>query len=180
MDATDALLTRRSIRKYTKEPVSAEVIKMLLEAAMAAPSAGNQQPWHFVVIRDREILDEIPKLHPYAQMVKEAPVAIVVCGDKRSVKYKDYWPQDCAAATQNLLLAAHANNLGAVWCGVYPNEDRVDPLRELLGIPEGVLPFSLMRRSRPRSTSTPPVCTPIGGRRRTGGMSVFCQRTTLR
>ena len=149
MDATDALLTRRSIRKYTKEPVSDEAIKMLLEAAMAAPSAGNQQPWHFVVIRDREILDEIPKLHPYAQMVKEAPVAIVVCGDKRSVKYKDYWPQDCAAATQNLLLAAHANNLGAVWCGVYPNEERVRPLRELLGIPEGVLPFSLIAVGRP-------------------------------
>ena len=110
MDAIDALLTRRSIRKYTKEPVSDEAIKMLLEAAMAAPSAGDQQPWHFIVIRDRAILDEIPKLHPHAQMVKEAPVAIVVCGDERSVKYKDFWPQDCAAATQNLLLAAHAKN----------------------------------------------------------------------
>ena len=155
MDATDALLTRRSIRKYTEEPVSDEVIKTLLEAAMAAPSAGNQQPWHFIVIRDRAILDDIPKLHPYAQMVKEAPVAIVVCGDQRSVKYKDYWPQDCAAAAQNLLLAAHANNLGAVWCGVYPNEERVGPLRELLGIPPGVSPFSLIGMGHPDEEKPP-------------------------
>lgn len=144
MDAIEAILTRRSIRKYTQDPVSEETIEKLLEAAMAAPSAGNQQPWHFIVIRDREILDEIPKLHPYAQMVKEAPVAIVVCGDERSVKYKIYWPQDCAAATQNLLLAAHAQCLGAVWCGVYPNEERVSPLRELLHIPEYIFPFSLV------------------------------------
>lgn len=144
MDAIEAMLTRRSIRKYTAEPVSEEAINGLLEAAMAAPSAGNQQPWHFIVIRDRALLDEIPKVHPYAQMVKEAPVAIVVCGDARSTKYKEYWPQDCAAATQNLLLAAHACGLGAVWCGVYPNEERMTPLRELLGIPDGVYPFSLI------------------------------------
>jgi len=155
MDVTDLLLTRRSIRKYTKEPVSDEVIKMLLEVAMAAPSAGNQQPWHFIVIRDRAILDEIPKLHPYAQMVKEAPVAIVVCGDERSVKYKDYWPQDCAAATENLLLAAHANGLGGVWCGVYPTEERVRPLRELLNIPEGVFPFSLIAMGHPDEEKPP-------------------------
>ena len=155
MDAIDALLTRRSIRKYTKEPVSDEAIKMLLEAAMAAPSAGDQQPWHFIVIRDRAILDEIPKLHPHAQMVKEAPVAIVVCGDERSVKYKDFWPQDCAAATQNLLLAAHAKNLGAVWCGVYPNEERVGPLRDLLGIPAGVFPFSLIVIGHPDEEKPP-------------------------
>ncbi len=155
MDATETLLSRRSIRKYTTEPVSDEAIKSLLKAAMAAPSAGNQQPWHFVVIRDRAILDEIPKRHPYAQMVKDAPVAIVVCGDARSVKYKDYWPQDCAAASENLLLAAHANNLGAVWCGVYPNEDRVHPFRELLGIPDGVFPFALIALGHPDEEKPP-------------------------
>jgi len=149
MDAIKALLSRRSIRKYTEEPVSQQAINTLLEAAMAAPSAGGQQPWHFIVIRDRAILDEIPKLHPYAQMLKESPVAIVVCGDERSVKYRDYWPQDCAAATENLLLAAHANGLGGVWCGVYPNKERVRPLRELLDIPEGVFPFSLIAIGRP-------------------------------
>jgi len=155
MDATDALLTRRSIRKYAKEPVSDEAIRALLEAAMAAPSAGNQQPWHFIVIRDRSVLDEIPRLHPHAQMVREAPVAVVVCGDSRAVKYEDYWPQDCAAATENLLLAAHANGLGAVWCGVYPIEERVNPLQRLLGLPEGVLPFSLIAMGHPDEEKPP-------------------------
>ena len=155
MDALEAISTRRSIRKYTVEQISNEALNILLKAAMAAPSAGNQQPWHFIVIRDRAILDEIPKLHPYAQMVKEAPVAIVVCGDERSVKYQDYWPQDCAAATQNLLLAAHVCGLGAVWCGVYPTEERVRPLRELLSIPEGVFPFSLIAIGRPDEKKPP-------------------------
>ena len=155
MGAIEAMLTRRSIRKYTADTVSDEVVEKLLEAAMAAPSAGNQQPWHFIVIRDRAILDEIPKLHPYAQMVKEAPVAIVVCGDERSTKYKEYWPQDCAATTQNLLLAAHACGLGAVWCGVYPNEERVSPLRELLGTPDGVYPFSLIALGYPDEKKPP-------------------------
>ena len=82
-------------------------------------------------------------------MVKQAPVAIVVCGDERSMTHKDYWPQDCAAATENLLLAAHASGLGAVWCGVYPTEERVRPLREALDIPEGVFPFSLIAIGHP-------------------------------
>lgn len=155
MDAIQAILTRRSIRKYTADPVSDEVVEKLLEAAMAAPSAGNQQSWHFIVIRGREILDEIPKLHPYAQMVREAPVAIVVCGDERSSKYKEYWPQDCAAATQNLLLATHAQGLGAVWCGVYPNEERMNPFRELLGIADGVYPFSLIAVGHPDEKKPP-------------------------
>ena len=155
MDAIEAMRTRRSIRRYKAHPVSEEAIKALLEAAMAAPSAGNQQPWHFIVIRDRAILDEIPNVHPYAQMVKEAPVAIVVCGDERSAKYKDFWPQDCAAATENLLLAAHASNLGAVWCGVYPSEERVSPIRELLHIPEQVFPFSLIAIGHPEEDKRP-------------------------
>ncbi len=155
MDAIEAMLTRRSIRKYTADKVSDEVVEKLLEAAMAAPSAGDQQPWHFIVIRDRATLDKIPKLHPYAQMAKEAPVAIVVCADARLAKYKEYWPQDCAAATQNLLLAAHACGLGAVWCGVYPNEERMNPFRELLGIPEGVFPFSLIAVGHPDEKKPP-------------------------
>ena len=149
MDTLEAISTRRSIRKYTADLIPDETLKTLLKAATAAPSAGNQQPWHFIVIHDREILDEIPKRHPYAQMAKEAPVAIVVCGDERSTKYKEYWPQDCAAATQNLLLAAHVCGLGAVWCGVYPNEERINPFRELLGIPDGVYPFSLIVLGHP-------------------------------
>jgi len=100
MDAMEAILTRRSIRKYTKQPVPDEVLKELLEAAMCAPSAGNQQPWCFVVINDRKILNEVTKYHPYAQMLKEAPVAIFVCCDWDS-QLEGYGVQDCSAATQN-------------------------------------------------------------------------------
>jgi nitroreductase len=142
MEAMDAILSRRSIRKYTGQPVPDEMIGELLKAAMSAPSAGNQQPWHFVVIRERSILDQIPKYHPYSAMLKEASVAVLVCGDLKSEKHKGYWVQDCSAATQNLLIAAQAKGLGAVWLGVYPREDRVAGIRKLLGLPEHSVPLS--------------------------------------
>ncbi|GAI64259.1 unnamed protein product [marine sediment metagenome] len=143
MDAMEAILTRRSIRKYTKQPVSDEVLKELVEAAMCAPSAGNQQPWCFVVIKDRKILNEIPKYHPYAQMLKEAPVAVFVCCDWDS-QLEGYGVQDCSAATQNMLLAAHAKGLGAVWLGIYPAEPRVTLTKKLLNLPERIIPISLI------------------------------------
>ncbi len=99
---------------------------------------------NLVVIKDRGILDEIPKYHPYSQMLKNAPMAILVCGDEQLQKYKGYWVQDCSAATENILIAAQAKGLGAVWLGVYPTEDRVIAIRKLLGIPEHVIPFSLI------------------------------------
>ncbi|MBC9784652.1 nitroreductase family protein [Heliobacterium chlorum] len=140
----DAILSRRSVRKYTDQPVSDELVKELLEAAMSAPSAGNEQPWHFIVIKDRQLLDEIPKFHPYAGMVKQSPVAIVVCGDETLEKYKGFWVQDCSAATQNILVAAQAKGIGAVWVGLYPEKGRVKALRDLLGIPEQVIPLALI------------------------------------
>lgn len=144
MDAMEAIFSRRSIRKYTSQKVPEKVIEELLKAGMAAPSAGNQQPWHFVVIDDRNILDEIPKVHPYSQMTREASVAILICGDVKSEKHTGYWMQDCSAATQNVLLAVEAQGLGAVWLGVYPREDRVSGIRKLLGLPEHVVPLSLI------------------------------------
>jgi nitroreductase len=144
MDAMDAILSRRSVRRYTAQPVPEQTIKELLEAAMSAPSAGNQQPWHFVVIKDRSILDEIPKYHPYSEMLKEASVAILVCGDLKSEKHKGFWVQDCSAATQNILIAAHAKGLGAVWLGIYPDEQRADAIRELLDMPGHIVPLSLI------------------------------------
>jgi nitroreductase len=149
MDAMDAILSRRSIRKYTTQPVSDEMIGELLEAAMSAPSAGNEQPWHFIVISERQILNEIPKFHPYSQMLRDAPVAILVCGDERLQKYEGYWVQDCSAATENILIAVQARGLGAVWLGVYPIEDRVIGLRKLLDIPEQVIPFALISIGHP-------------------------------
>ncbi len=155
MDAMEAILSRRSIRRYTEQAVSEEIIKELLEAAMSAPSAGNEQPWHFVVIRDRDTLSEIPRFHPYSQMLKSAPLAILVCGDKRLEKYKGYWVQDCSAATQNILLAAQAKGLGAVWLGIYPVEERIIGLRNLLGIPEEVTPLSLISIGYPAEQKPP-------------------------
>lgn len=155
MDAMDAILTRRSIRQYTDQPVSADALQDIIKAAMEAPSAGNEQPWHFVIIDDRKMLDEIPSFHPHSQMVKSAPVAILVCGDLDKEKHKGYWTQDCSAATQNLLLAVHATGLGAVWVGVYPRDERVEGFRKLLGIPDTVIPFSLVPIGYPAEEKLP-------------------------
>jgi nitroreductase len=144
MDALEAILTRRSIRKYQDRPVPEEVCRRLLAAAMQAPSARNAQPWQFVLIDDRELLAEIPRINPNAQMAGRAPLAILVCGDLSLEKSPGYWVVDCAAAAQNLLLAAHALGLGAVWTGVYPREQRSEGLRRLLDLPENVMPHSLI------------------------------------
>lgn len=144
MDALNAIHGRHSIRSYTDRPVPQDEVEQLLRAAMAAPSAGNQQAWHFVVVDDRAVLDRIPEFHPHAAMLRQAPLAVVICADLDLEKYKGYWVQDCAAATENLLLAAHALGLGAVWLGVHPVEDRVAGVRELLGLPKNVMPLSIV------------------------------------
>jgi nitroreductase len=138
------ILSRRSIRKYTGQRVSDDQVTELLRAAMSAPSAGNQQPWCFVVVRSQEVLDRIPTVHPYSAMTPHASVVIAVCGNLTGLKYSGYWVQDCSAATENVLLAAHELGLGAVWMGVYPTEERVEGIRELLGLPEHVIPLSLI------------------------------------
>ena len=144
MDAIDAIFSRRSIRKYSAETVPEELVTDLLRAAMAAPSAGNEQAWQFVVIRDRALLDAIPKFHPYAAMLKYASVAILVCGDLSREKFRGFWVQDCSAATQNILLAATARGLGAVWTALHPMADREDGMRMLLGLPEHIVPLALV------------------------------------
>ncbi|HEY6838453.1 MAG TPA: nitroreductase family protein [Geobacteraceae bacterium] len=149
MDALEAILTRRSVRRYTDEPIAAELLDELLNAAMHAPSAGNEEPWHFVVVTDRETLDAIPRFHPYAVMLRQAPAAVVVCGDPTLEKYNGYWVLDCAAATENLLLAAHARGLGGVWVGVHPQPEREAGVRELLGIPAHVIPFAIVALGHP-------------------------------
>jgi nitroreductase len=148
MDVFEALFTRRSIRKYTQEPVTDEDVGLLLKAAMLAPSANNRQPWHFVVVRDKKKRETIAARHPYAKMAAEAPVVIVVCGDVADGE-GGYWVQDCSAATQNLLLAARGKNLGTVWCGVYPVDERVAAVREILNLPASVMPLGLVVLGHP-------------------------------
>lgn len=149
MDVLEAIHTRRSIRKYAGGPVDDAQVEILLRAAMAAPSAGNQQPWRFVVVRDRALLEEVARVHPYAKMAPQAALAVLVCGDTRKQKYEGYWVIDCAAAVQNLLLAAHALGLGAVWTGVYPSMDRVEALAGIFNCPVGVAPHSFIPIGRP-------------------------------
>jgi len=144
MDMMEKILSRKSVRQYSSKPVPREVINEILHAAMSAPSAGNERPWHFLVLTDRALLDEIPKFHPYSAMLKQAGVAVLVCGDTTLEKHKGCWVLDCAAATENMLLAVHAKGLGAVWCGIYPTEERVQTLRKLLNVPEHIVPFSLI------------------------------------
>ena len=141
MDALEALLTRRSVRAYTDEPVSDDQVLKILAAGMQAPSAGNQQPWHFVVLRQREHLDDLAGVLPFGKMLGQAPLGIVVCADVGREQHAGYWVQDCAAATQNILLTCHALGLGAVWIGVYPRDERVMALRELLSLPATVTPL---------------------------------------
>ena len=149
----DTIYSRRSIRRYTEEPVSEEQIKTLLEAAMAAPSASNRKPWHFVVVTERETLDRLAEAHKYAKMLHEAPVCISVCGDQ-SVSER-FWVQDCSAATENLLLAATALGLGAVWCGVYPSQERVEAIGKILGIETPVVPLNIIAVGHPAEEKEP-------------------------
>ncbi|MFC1836982.1 nitroreductase family protein [Thermodesulfobacteriota bacterium] len=155
MDAMQALLTRRSIRNYTSEPVSHETVTELLKAAMSAPTAANQC-WHFVVIRERGILEAVTELHPHAEMLKTAPVAIAVVADPTQEKLKGRWPMDCSAATENILIAANAMGLGACWVGIYPVEERIEGLKKLLGAPDHVIPLCMVAIGHPNERKSPP------------------------
>ena len=143
----DNIIARTSVRSYTSQAIEEEKIDMLLRAGMAAPSACNKQPWHFIAITNREILDQIPTFSPYASMVKQAPLAIVVCGDLSKTlegKEQEFWIQDCAAATENILLMAQGLQLGAVWTALYPLQDRYQGMQKLLNLPDNLVPLNTL------------------------------------
>lgn len=148
----NAIFTRKSVRKYTKSKVSDELVETLLRAAMQAPSAVNQQPWEFIVIRNRDVMEEITTFHPYSKMLLEADVAIVVCGNTSKALYRDYWVQDCSAACENILIEAEHLKLGAVWLGVYPSQERIEGLSTLLQLPQDVIPLSIIPIGYPDET----------------------------
>jgi nitroreductase len=135
-DLLDLMYTRRSIREYTDQPVTDKQVDAMLKAAMAAPSAQDLRPWHFVVVRKRKMLDRLAEVHKYAYMIEKAPLAIVVCGDQKVSER--HWVEDACAATQNLLLAATALGLGGVWISLYPKKKHQKYVRDLLDIPDHV------------------------------------------
>ncbi len=155
MDVLQAIFTRRSIRRFTEQEVEQEKIENLLRAGMQAPSAHNKQPWHFVLLNDRRLLNEIADFHPYAKMLYQAPLAIAVCGDLELENNDRYLALNGAAATENILLAAHGQGLGAVWIAVYPREERIKKVKLLLELPLHIIPISLVAIGYPAKTVPP-------------------------
>lgn len=144
MDVLQAIFTRRSIRRFTGEPVSNEQMEILLKAGFSAPSAHNMQPWNFVVIKNPATLDYISEMHPYGKMVSQAGCCIIVCGDEEVQKTKGFLVEDCSAAIQNILLAAHGIGLGAVWCGLYPVPELTKLISVTIKLPSNIEPIGMI------------------------------------
>lgn len=141
------IISRTSVRQFLQQPIENNKVDAILHAAMSAPSACNKQPWRFIVITQKDTLVKIAQGFPTSHMAKEAPLAIAVCGDKSAFlpeESTDYWVEDTSAASENILLAANALGLGAVWTGIYPLHERVEKLRLILHIPETVIPMGLI------------------------------------
>jgi nitroreductase len=148
---------RASVRAYTPEAVTPGQVECLLRAAMAAPSSKNRQPWHFVVVAQAAARQALAAQLPYAKMLNEAPLSIVVCGDTdvHPGEAAISWVMDCSAATENLLLAATAMGLGAVWTGIYPYESRITAVRCALALPENIVPLNITVVGHPAKPPAP-------------------------
>jgi nitroreductase len=154
MDAIEALLTRRSVRAYTRQPVPPEALEPLLRAGLAAPSAGSARPCHLIIIDDPERLASVAAEHSAASMLLQAPVAILVCADTTRGK-PDRWIQDGAAVTENILIAAHASGLGAVWVGIQPVPERIQLARRVANLPAHIQPVAMVALGYPAETPAP-------------------------
>ncbi len=146
------IFARRSIRAYTPQPLPEPEVRAILEAAMAAPSASNRQPWHFVVVGKRETLRALSQKHPYGKMLADAALAIAVCGDP---SISGWWVQDCTAATENILIAAAGLGIGSVWIGCHTKPDRENAVRQVLGIPDSLGVLSLIALGYPAEHKEP-------------------------
>jgi nitroreductase len=156
MDVIEAILTRRSIRKYTGQTVTDEQLEILLKAAMYAPSAVNKQPWHFIIFRNKSVAKKIAEFHPNSYMLKKASLGILVCFDEKLQHDYGYGELDCSAATQNILLAAHGIGLGAVWIGIIPRENRVTSVKKVFDLPVNIIPFALVAVGYPNEIKSSP------------------------
>lgn len=144
MDVLEAIFTRRSIRKFTGQPVAEEDLNTILRAGFQAPSAHNYQPWDFVIVREKSTIERIAQVHPYAKMLPQAGCGIVVCGDKAKQGMTGFLVADCSAAIENMLLAAHGIGLGAVWCGLYPVSQLTKATAEILNLPSSIVPVGMV------------------------------------
>lgn len=140
----NSIFIRRSIRKFKDKSVEPEKIRKILEAAMQAPSAGNQQPWEFIIIDEKDIIGKLKDMSPYSKPIENAPVSILIAGNKDNMKYPENWEQDLGAATQNILIQAVEEGLGSVWLGVSPLEERIQYIKDLLELPENIVPFAIV------------------------------------
>jgi len=155
MEIFEALLTRRSIRKYKYDIIPPDMITEMLKAAMHAPSAMNNQPWQFIVVDDRETLKRInTETNAHADMLMDASAAILVCGDLNIDKNIDWNALSCSAATENILLAARGLGLGSCWVGAWPAKETIEELRNVLGFPENIIPFSIIAIGYPAENVT--------------------------
>jgi len=154
MDTLETIYNRRSIHKYTSEKIPEEKIEQILKAAMYAPSARNIQPWHFIVVDKRESIDQISKLSPHAEMMTEAMLAIIICGDSNLDPNMDNLIMECSAATQNALLAIQALGLGGIWVSSYPIKEAIDGIRKYYEIPENIVPVSIIALGYPAEQAT--------------------------
>jgi nitroreductase len=140
----DVIDRRRSVRAYQSREVEPERVEKLLRAAMQAPSAGNQRPWEFLVVRDRDALERLSTMSPYSGHVARAPLAIVLLGREGRMRFPENWEQDMGAAAENILLEATEQGLGAVWAGVHPLPERIDAIREQFSLPDELMPFAVI------------------------------------
>lgn len=140
----NAIILRRSVRSYTDQPVPDEIIHKILNAGMCAPSAGNERPWHFIVVREPDKLKKLSQTHRNASMISHAQVAIVICADLKLEIKQGMWVQDCSAAAENILIEVTDLGLGAVWVGVYPREDRMKYLTDLFSLPKNIIPLCII------------------------------------
>jgi len=154
METIKAIMTRRSIRTWTNEPVTEDERKIIMAAAMNAPSAADARPWHFVVMDDPEVINQFTELGG-TEMLAESTFMVLVCGDESKETYPGFWPQDCSCAAQNMQLAAHDIGIGCVWIAIYPLEERVAVCRKILDIPESITPFALLALGVPNEVLPP-------------------------
>lgn len=146
----DTIFNRKSVRKYTERPVEKEMLETLVRAGMAAPSSKDRRPWEFIIVTDRKLLDAMGEGLPLARMLKDTKQAIIVCGD--TVKSENAWYLDCSAAAQNILLAAESMGLGAVWTAAYPYPDRIKVVREVLNLPNHLIPLTVIPVGYPQGS----------------------------